>query len=125
MAVDVVLPARSNHRLADIARHASLRDMAAAGADIWLCTAMVHAKAVLFDEDLALVGSANLDERSLFLNYEMMVAFFAPGDVKRFLTMGRAPACGCQALYCPPTWHSLCFRGGHGAMAGVSTLKTA
>ena len=84
VAVDVVLPARSNHRLADIARHASLRDMAAAGADIWLCTAMVHAKAVLFDEDLALVGSANLDERSLFLNYEMMVAFFAPGDVKNF-----------------------------------------
>jgi cardiolipin synthase len=84
VVVDVVLPTKSNHRLADMARHTSLRDMAAAGAAIWLCTAMVHAKAVLIDEDLVLVGSANLDERSLFLNYEMMVAFFAPGDVKRF-----------------------------------------
>ena len=84
VAVDVVLPAKSNHRLADIARHASLRDMADAGALIWLCPGMVHAKAVLIDEDLALVGSANVDERSLFLNYEMMVAFFAPSDVQRF-----------------------------------------
>jgi cardiolipin synthase len=37
---------------------------------------MVHAKAVLVDDDLALVGSANLDGRSLFLNYEMMIAFY-------------------------------------------------
>ncbi len=82
--VDVLLPEKSNHRLADMARHASLRDMSAAGAVIWLTTKMTHAKAVLIDDDVALVGSANLDERSLFLNYEMMVAFFDPVVVKRF-----------------------------------------
>ena len=32
----------------------------------------------------ALVGSANLDARSLFLNYELMVAFYRPGDVAAF-----------------------------------------
>ena len=31
-----------------------------------------------------LAGSANLDLRSLFLNYELMVAFYEPADVKRF-----------------------------------------
>lgn len=36
---------------------------------------MIHAKAVLVDDELALAGSANLDGRSLFLNYEMMIAF--------------------------------------------------
>ena len=36
----------------------------------------MHAKAVVVDDELALVGSANLDGRSLFINYEMMVAFY-------------------------------------------------
>ena len=74
--VDLVLPEQSNHRLADFARHRALRDLVAAGARVWLHPRMVHAKAVLVDDELALVGSANLDGRSLFLNYEMMIAFY-------------------------------------------------
>jgi cardiolipin synthase A/B len=31
-----------------------------------------------------MAGSANLDERSLFLNYELMVAFYDPCEVRRF-----------------------------------------
>nr|WP_315241480.1 phospholipase D-like domain-containing protein [uncultured Albidiferax sp.] len=84
VAVDLVLPAQSNHRMADIARHAALRELVAAGAHIWLLPSMVHAKVVLIDHDLALVGSANLDERSLFLNYELMVAFYDPPVVQQF-----------------------------------------
>lgn len=76
ISVDLVLPERSNHRLADFARHRALRDLMEAGARVWLHPRMVHAKAVLVDDELALVGSANLDGRSLFLNYEMMVAFY-------------------------------------------------
>jgi cardiolipin synthase len=45
---------------------------------------MLHAKVVVIDEQLALAGSANLDLRSLFLNYELMVAFYEPADVARF-----------------------------------------
>ena len=33
---------------------------------------------------MALAGSANLDGRSLFLNYEVMVAFYDHADVQRF-----------------------------------------
>ena len=82
--VDLVMPRRSNHRLADVARHRPLRDLAAAGARIWFVPWMLHAKAVVIDEQLALAGSANLDLRSLFLNYELMVAFYEPADVRRF-----------------------------------------
>ena len=84
VAVDLLLPRKSNHRLADIARYAALRELAAAGARVWLAPAMIHAKAVLIDDDLALVGTANLDDRSLFLNYELMVAFDAPAVVQGF-----------------------------------------
>ena len=82
--IDLVLPARSNHRLADFARHRSLRDLVAAGARVCLHPRMIHAKAVLIDDELALAGSANLDGRSLFLNYEMTLAFYDRQAVSRF-----------------------------------------
>jgi cardiolipin synthase A/B len=82
--VDLVLPRHSNHRLADHARHAALRELTAAGGRVWLVPGMVHAKAVVVDSHLAMAGSANLDERSLFLNYELMVAFYDPDAVRRF-----------------------------------------
>ncbi|MBL8414369.1 MAG: PLDc N-terminal domain-containing protein [Propionivibrio sp.] len=83
--IDLVLPARSNHRLADFARHRSLRDLVAAGAKVWLHPRMIHAKAVLIDDELALAGSANLDGRSLFLNYEMTIAFYDRQAVSGFV----------------------------------------
>jgi cardiolipin synthase len=100
VAVDLLLPRQSNHRLADLARHAALRELASAGARVWLSPDMIHAKAVIFDKELALVGSANLDERSLFVNYELMVAFYEPPVVEafaRWIAMHKANA----ALYRP------------------------
>ena len=79
--VELVVPARSNHRLADIARARALRDLVAAGAAVRLAPGMVHAKAVVVDDAIALCGSLNLDARSLFLNFEVMVAFYASEDI--------------------------------------------
>jgi cardiolipin synthase len=84
VAVDLLLPSRSNHRLSDFARNRALRTLAQAGGRIWLAPGMLHGKLVVVDDTLALAGSANLDARSLFLNYELMVAFHAGGDVQRF-----------------------------------------
>jgi cardiolipin synthase A/B len=84
VAVDLLLPDRSNHRLSDLARERSLRSLAQAGGRIWLAPTMMHAKLVLTDDTLALAGSANLDTRSLFLNYELMCAFHKTADVRRF-----------------------------------------
>ena len=84
VAVDLVMPARSNHRLSDVARARALRMLDAAGARIWLAPHMLHAKLAVIDDVLALAGSANLDSRSLFLNYELMMAFHHPADVARF-----------------------------------------
>jgi cardiolipin synthase len=88
--VELILPRKSNHRLADLARHRALRGLAEAGGKVWLVPYMLHAKVIVVDGNLALCGSANLDSRSLFLNYELMVAFYATDDVKRFATIGDA-----------------------------------
>ena len=84
VTVDLLLPARSNHRIADFARHRSLRALADAGVRVWLAPRMMHAKAAIIDESPALAGSANLDSRSLLLNYELMIAFHAAADVAQF-----------------------------------------
>jgi cardiolipin synthase len=96
--VDLLLPARSNHRLADLARHRSLRALAAAGVCVWLAPQMLHAKLAIVDDALALAGSTNLDSRSLFLNYELMVAFHDAGDISGF-SAWFARECGAARLY--------------------------
>jgi cardiolipin synthase len=84
VTVDLVLPAHSNHRIADFVRHRAIRELAGAGGRVWLAPFMLHAKAVVIDDSLALAGSANLDARSMFLNYEVMVAFYEGADIRRF-----------------------------------------
>ncbi len=69
--VRVYVPDPSNHFVADLARGQPLRDAAAAGVSvIRFIGGMVHAKIVLVDDALAMVGSVNIDPRSLFLNFE-------------------------------------------------------
>jgi cardiolipin synthase A/B len=79
--IDLVLPAVSNHRLADFARSRVLRRLGRAGVCIHLLPYMIHAKAVVFDESLALSGSVNLDSRSLLLNYECAVVFYGASEI--------------------------------------------
>lgn len=79
--VTLVLPAVSNHRLADFARGRALRVLAEAGVDIRLVLRMVHAKAVVVDDDLAMCGSVNLDARSLLINYESAVVFYGVTEI--------------------------------------------
>jgi cardiolipin synthase A/B len=75
------IPASSNHILADFARNRAPRALKSAGAGIHLLPYMIHAKAVVFDDSLALCGSVNLDSRSLLLNYECAVVFYGSREI--------------------------------------------
>ena len=81
VAVDIVLPDISNHRLADFARSRAMRDLAAAGVVFHLLPTMSHAKAFVMDDSLALAGSINLDLRSLLLNHEAGVVFYGRAEI--------------------------------------------
>lgn len=73
--VKLITPKNSDHFLADIGRSAYMRELDEIGADVVLYEGeMLHAKAILVDSSGGMVGSVNFDNRSLFLNYEV-VAF--------------------------------------------------
>ena len=79
--VRLLVPSRSNQRIADFARGAYLRDLEEAGVRVLRYgPRMLHAKAVVFDE-LAIVGSANIDVRSMLLNFETALVVYDPATV--------------------------------------------
>jgi cardiolipin synthase len=84
--VRIVVPDRSNHRLADLAAAPNLRELAKAGVEVLRVPRMLHAKAVLVDDMVAAVGSANFDMRSLFLDYEIALFLTGPGEIGRMGT---------------------------------------
>lgn len=80
--IRLVVPLRSNHPLTDIARHTYLRQLAAAGVEIlFYHPRMLHAKLIIADQRVALVGSANIDMRSLFVNFEIGLLHYSPDDI--------------------------------------------
>ena len=79
--IDLCIPNRSNHMLADFVRNRALRALSQAGMSVHLLPAMNHAKAVVFDRSIALCGSCNLDSRSLLLNYESAVVFYDAAEI--------------------------------------------
>jgi len=81
--VRVLTPERSNHALSDFAASSCLRDLSSAGAIIQRFRKMLHAKALLVDDSLCVVGSANFDMRSLFLNFEIALFFSGRTEAAR------------------------------------------
>ncbi|MBI2815299.1 MAG: cardiolipin synthase [Opitutae bacterium] len=79
--VRLVVPARSNHPITDLARRHYLRSLREAGVKVLLYgPGMNHAKMLLVDEQTGLFGSANMDLRSLFLNFEVGAVTYSPTE---------------------------------------------
>ncbi|OOL19542.1 phospholipase D [Bombella intestini] len=69
--VDIVVPQHSNHPVTDYARNACLKELVQAGCRVWLGEPPFnHSKLMTVDQVWSFVGSANLDRRSLRLNFE-------------------------------------------------------
>lgn len=69
--VRILIPHRSDNLIVDMVGRSYLREVQRTGAKVFRYKlGMMHAKAVLVDDQLALLGSANVDARSFFLNYE-------------------------------------------------------
>lgn len=83
--VRILVPARSDSSVVDAAGRTFHDALLRAGVRLFHHgPAMVHAKTWVVDRSLALVGTANLDPRSLSLNFEVVAAVFGgalPGEL--------------------------------------------
>jgi cardiolipin synthase len=76
--VKLITPKHSDHLIADLGRSPYMRELDEIGVDVILYEGkMLHAKAILFDDVGAMVGSVNIDNRSLFLNYEIVTFVYS------------------------------------------------
>ncbi|MDK2955273.1 MAG: cardiolipin synthase [Desulfovibrionales bacterium] len=79
----LIVPLHSNKKLLDMVRSTYMRQIMQAGAKVLLYQpTMIHAKVLVVDDRLAMVGSANMDMRSLFLNFEAMLLMYSKPDIQ-------------------------------------------
>ncbi len=72
--VRIILPNRPDHLLVYLCSFSYYAEMQAVGVKLYRYKpGFMHQKVILIDEDIAGVGTVNLDNRSLFLNFEVMV----------------------------------------------------
>ncbi|MFZ2289393.1 MAG: cardiolipin synthase [Halopseudomonas yangmingensis] len=87
--VTLLLPRHNDSMMVGWASRSYFEPLLQAGGRIMLYPhGLLHTKAMLMDNQLALVGSVNLDIRSLQLNFELTVALFTPegcAEIKRLL----------------------------------------
>jgi cardiolipin synthase len=103
--VRLIVPERSNHVSADLARESYLRELHEAGGQVLLYQpVMMHAKAILFDDQLAVIGSANMDNRSLFLNYEVAVFLYTFAEVQAVSKWAKGLQADCRPDLPRPGW---------------------
>ncbi|SIR41710.1 cardiolipin synthase [Aeromonas sp. RU39B] len=82
--VQLVLPHRNDSRLAHHAGNAFLDELLVSGVEIYRYDAgLLHTKSVLVDDDFVLVGTLNLDRRSLWLNFEVTLLVDNPMFVEQ------------------------------------------
>ena len=86
--VRVLVPERSDRPTADLAGRATWETLLQAGVEILEHgRGVLHVKAVVVDDESALFGTANLDRRSFFLNYELMLFIPDPRIARQLRSM--------------------------------------
>jgi len=94
--VRLIVPGRSDHPFLDLARRPYLRALHRAGAEVLLYQrGMLHGKLFLVDNSVGVVGSANLDMRSMFVNFEVAAFVHSPNTMRRFRLLANSLAGDC------------------------------
>ncbi len=89
--VRILIPDMADHRVSWLAAFSYFDDVTTDGVRIFRYTdGFMHQKVFLVDDELAAVGTTNLDNRSFRLNFEAMALFFDTRAAARIDTMLRA-----------------------------------
>lgn len=77
--VRILVPARSDNVIVDLAARSYFPELVRAGVRLFAYEGrMLHAKTLVIDGELAVVGTANFDNRSFRLNFEVVAAVYDP-----------------------------------------------
>ncbi len=91
IAVDVVIPQHSDHRIVDWATRAHVDPLLEGGVRIWLDKPPFdHSKILVVDDAWCFVGSANWDIRSFRLNFELNVEIYDAALAERLAAFMRS-----------------------------------
>ena len=102
--VRILVPARSNHWVADLVAASYMRQVRDAGGRLCLYRGgMMHAKVSIIDNQVATVGSANMDIRSLFLNYEIALFLYSQPDIACLANWYESVLAECDSKFPVPT----------------------
>ena len=82
--VQVIVPREGDSRLVTAASHTYCQSLGKAGVQVYeYGPPMLHAKTFLIDDTVAVVGTANMDNRSFRLNFEVAAAFYDADTIAR------------------------------------------
>lgn len=117
--VRLMLPARSDSRVVDLASHSYLDDMLRAGVKVLFYTpGFLHAKLLVVDDEVTVVGSANMDFRSFEHNFEISAFVYDPAFNARMATIFDEDARQCRSVT-PAQW----FRRGRSRRFAESCMR--
>lgn len=102
--VRLMLPARSDSKIVDLASHSYLDDMMKAGVKILFYTpGFLHSKLLIIDDALTVIGSANMDFRSFEHNFEINAFVYDTEFAARMDAVFEDDASRCHVLT-PNEW---------------------
>lgn len=97
--VDLFVPRSSDRGLADAAGRAMFDELLSAGGNIHLHgSGVLHAKTITVDDRMAVIGTANLDYRSFFLNYEVVMVVYDDGIARALRNMQESYGAACESV---------------------------
>jgi len=77
--VRLLVPRRSDSRIVSAAARSYFDELIAAGVKVWEYKArMLHSKTLVIDDQCAMIGTANFDNRSFRLNFEVLAVVYGP-----------------------------------------------
>ncbi|RZL65174.1 MAG: cardiolipin synthase [Variovorax sp.] len=81
--VRLLVPRRSDSLIVSAAARSYYDELMAAGVKVWEYKArMLHSKTLVVDDHCAMIGTANFDNRSFRLNFEVMAVVYGPALAK-------------------------------------------
>lgn len=103
--VRIIVPAASNHIVADWLSRGFYGQLLASGVRLLLFQrAMVHAKTATIDGQWSTIGTANIDRLSLLGNYEINIEIFSTAVARQLEEIFHSDSSNCVELT-PATWN--------------------